>query len=194
MLRSVTMRRRPIIARSALVAGALAMLAGCTFLIDFDAAPRGADGGTIDGSIPVGPPDVRVDSPTTTDADAGDAAAADAIANPDACKAAADGRYCGGDQIGWPIERKDDLVTCKGKVVASVRLCKTGQGCVGMLDGYPDECDECAQKADGTYCGRDLPGWDAKNAQQRIRCQGGRVVGLLLCSVCKSNGGASTCQ
>ena len=63
-----------------------------------------------------------------------------------------------------------------------------------MLDGYPDECDECAKKADGTYCGRDLPGWDVKNAQQRIRCQGGRVVGLLLCGICKSNGGASACQ
>jgi len=180
-------------ARAALSAAALATLAGCTFLIDFDEAPRAADGGIVDGSVPVNPPDVRVDGPITTDAS--DARpATDAIANPDACKTAADGRYCGGDQIVWPSDHKDDLVTCKNKVVSNVRLCTTGQGCVGMLDGYPDECDECAKKADGTYCGRDLPGWDLKNAQQRIRCQGGRVVGLLLCGICKSNGGASACQ
>ena len=188
------MRRRPIIARLAVAAGALAMLAGCTFLIDFEEVPRPAEGG-IDGAVPVGPPDVRIDGPPgVNDADDGAIDTRDAIANPDACKTALDGRYCGGDQIMWPSDHKDDLVTCKSKVVSNVRLCTTGQGCVGMLNGYPDECDECAQKADGTYCGRDLPGWDAKNAQQRIRCQSGRIVGLLLCGVCKSNGGASACQ
>jgi hypothetical protein len=39
-----------------------------------------------------------------------------------------------------------------------------------------------------------MPGWSTKNAQQRIRCQGGRVVGSLLCSVCKSSGVTSFCQ
>jgi len=170
------------------------MLVGCTFLIDFDAVPRGADGGALDGSSPLGPPDVRVDGNVAADAGDAPVEARDAIANGDACKTVADGRYCGGDQIPWPSDHKDDLVTCKAKEVSGVRLCESGQGCVGMLNGYPDECDECSKKADGTYCGRDLPGWDAKNAQQRIRCQGGRIVGLLLCTVCKSNGGASACQ
>ena len=193
MLRSLVMRRRPILARTALVTGVLAMLAGCTFLIDFEEVPRAADADGSDGSPPLGPPDVSVD---VVAPDSGDAAVdgRDALANPDACHTALDGKYCGNDQIVWPAERKDDLITCKGKVIASVRLCATGQGCFGMLDGYPDECDECVQKADGTYCGRDLPGWDAKNAQQRIRCQGGRIVGSLLCGVCKSNGGTSACQ
>lgn len=170
------------------------MLAGCTFLIDFDEVPRSDDGGLEASTTPVGPPDVRVDGNASPDASADAVAPRDAIANPDACHTAIDGKYCGNDQIVWPADRRDDLVTCKGKLVSAVKLCATGQGCFGMLDGYPDECDECAKKADGTYCGRDLPGWDAKNAQQRIRCQGGRIVGSLLCGVCKSNGVTSACQ
>ena len=168
------------------------MLAGCTFLIDFEELPRG-DGGA-DSSPPIGPPDVRVDGSLGPDG-AVDAPpdVRDAIANGDACKGAIDGKYCGG-RIPWPVDHKDDLVTCKASQVSLVTPCTTGQGCLGMLDGYPDECDECAKKADGTYCGRDFPGWDTKNAQQRIRCQGGRVVGSLLCTVCKSAGISSACQ
>jgi len=169
------------------------MLAGCTFLIDFQDVPRGLDG-TVDSSPPIGPPDVRVDSPVADGAVDAGPDVRDAIANPDACNGNPDGKYCGSNQITWPLDHKDDLVTCKANRVSAVKVCLTGQGCLGMLDGYPDECDECAKKGDGTYCGRDLPGWDVKNAQQRIRCQGGRVVGSLLCTVCKSNGTSSVCQ
>jgi hypothetical protein len=186
------MRRRPLVARTAAGAGALAMLAGCTFLIDFDEVPRATDGGGVDGATPIGPPDVRVDSNVPDTADA--APPGDALANPDACKGHIDGKYCGNDMITWPLEHKDDLVTCKASQVSVVKLCATGQGCLGMLNGFPDECDECAKKGDGTFCGRDFPGWDPKNAQQRIRCQSGRVVGSLLCTVCKSNGTNSACQ
>lgn len=195
MLRLRVMRRRPLVARTAVCAAALAMLAGCTFLIDFQDAPRADGDGGVDSSPPIGPPDVRVDGNIVPDgaADSGPDAR-DAIANPDACKGNPDGKYCGGDQIVWPLDHKDDLVTCKANQVSLVKLCTTGQGCLGMLNGYPDECDDCAKKGDGTYCGRDFPGWDAKNAQQRIRCQSGRVVGSLLCTVCKSNGTSSVCQ
>jgi hypothetical protein len=171
------------------------MLAGCTFLIDFQEVPKAGDDGG-DAAPPSGPPDVRVEANLPDASDAADAGrdARDALANPDACKGHIDGKYCGFDKITWPVERKDDLVTCKANLVSAVKLCGTGQGCLAMLDGYPDECDECAKKTDGTFCGRDFPGWDAKNAQQRIRCQGGRVVGSLLCTVCKSNGTTSVCQ
>jgi hypothetical protein len=180
----------------ALGACALAMVAGCTFLIDFQDVPPEGDGGTVDNQVPIGPPDVRVD------ANLGDAAidtgpdARDAIADPDACKGHQDGKYCGGDQITWPGS-KDDLVTCKTGKVSVVKYCPTGQGCIQMLDGHPDECDVCAQKGDGTFCGRDMPGWatpDAENGHFLIRCQTGRVVTSKLCFTCKSAGINSACQ
>jgi hypothetical protein len=179
---------------AAFVAVAGALLAGCTFLIGFDEVPGAADAG-FDGPTPIGPPDVRVDVSATGEggSDAGPSTT-DALANPDACNGKLDGKYCGGDTIVWPGD-KDDLVTCKANVVSSVRLCNSGVGCIRMLNGYPDQCDECAAKADGTYCGRDMTGWEAKNADTRVRCQNKAEVGLLLCANgCSSIGATSVCK
>lgn len=162
--------------------------AGCTLLIPFDEVTVAADAGA--DSAPLGQTDARPDVADSGPLP-GDGGASDAT-NYDACVGHLDGYYCGGDQVPWPV--RDDRVTCTANKVSNVRHCTTGQGCLGMLDGYPDECDECATKADGTYCGRDFTGWQTKNASQRVRCQGGREVGLLLCTTCKSNGGASACQ
>jgi hypothetical protein len=169
------------------------MLAGCTFLISFDDVP--VDDGGLDDAARSNP-DVRVDArpdPDTGIVDGG-ADAADAIADPDACKGHVDGKYCGGNQLVWPGPN-DDLITCKGGLVSSVKYCPTGQGCIRMLAGYPDQCDECASKPDGTYCGRDMPGWETKNANFRIRCEAPGQVGILPCggSGCISNGDASHC-
>ena len=125
------------------VAGALG--AGCTFLIGFDEATVAGDAG-VDAQTPLGPPDVRIDAPSALDSavDAGPDTS-DALANPDACKGKLDGKYCGGDTIVWPGD-KDDLITCKTSLVSNVRLCTTGVGCIRMLNGYPDQCDECASK------------------------------------------------
>jgi hypothetical protein len=172
------------------------MGAGCTFLISFDDVPQPVDGGGLDSQVPLGPPDVRVDAIVTPEggAEAGKDALADALANPDACKGKLDGKYCGGNTIVWPGD-KDDLITCKTNVVASVRLCTSGVGCIRMINGYPDQCDECGSKADGVYCGRDMAGWDPKNADTRVRCQNKAEVGLLLCAAgCSSNGTASFCK
>ena len=164
-------------------------------MISFDDVAVPGEGGiTVDAPPPIDRPDVFVEvkeAGVDSSFDSGDA-----IANPSACKAHGDGKYCGGDMITWPADRKDDLVTCKASVVSSVRYCAAGVGCIANIAGYPDECDECGKKADGIYCGRDMPGWDAKNANQRVRCGSGREVGLLLCggAGCKSNGAASVCQ
>ena len=172
------------------------MLAGCTFLIPFDDVPAAIEGGSpavFESSVG---PDVTVaDSNDHDVVDAG-ADVRDAIANPDACKGHGDGKYCGGNMIVWPPENKDDLITCKGQVVSNVRVCTSGVGCIRMLNGFPDQCDECATKADGIYCGRDMAGWDPKNADQRVRCQNRAEVGLLLCNApgCGSNGAASACK
>jgi hypothetical protein len=179
---------------AAFVAVMGALGAGCTFLISFDEVPGPTDAGT-DSPTPLGPPDVRVDvsAPPDAAADVGPDTS-DALANPDACKGKLDGKYCGGDTIVWPGD-KDDLITCKANAVSNVRFCASGVGCIRMLNGYPDQCDECGSKADGTYCGRDMPGWDPKNAETRVRCQNKAEVGLLLCAAgCSSNGAASVCK
>jgi len=180
-------------------ASLLWLLAGCTFLIDFEEVP-GADAGP-DVATPSTPPDVRVepgpDANAGSDADAGLDAADARDGHPGfttACDGKVDGKYCPGNQITWPGD-KDELVTCKGGKVSSAKLCDKGIGCIFMLNGYPDECDQCASKTvDGTYCGRDMAGWEAKNANFRVRCQGGAQVGLVLCSgTCQSNGANSIC-
>jgi hypothetical protein len=166
------------------------LLAGCTFLISFDEVDPGDDAG--DDAPFRDPPDVRVDAP----ADAGlDPSARDALANPDACEGNQDGKYCAGNLVAWDGGNKDDLITCKAQVVSGVRLCEQGVGCIRMLTGYPDQCDECTNKTDGTYCGRDMAGWESKNAETRVRCQNGAEVGLLLCANgCQSNGATSVCK
>ena len=178
-------------------ASAATMIAGCTFLIGFDDVP-GATDASFDGPTMINAPDVRVDAPAKTDAPAGDAGvdARDAIANPDACANAVDGKYCGGDQILWPVANKDDLVTCKSKAVSNVRLCADVGGCIRMLNGYPDQCDECAKKADGLYCGRDMGGWETKNLNSLVHCQNKAAVTVTPCGaqVCTSNGAASSCK
>ncbi|MDB4947295.1 MAG: hypothetical protein JWP97_6829 [Labilithrix sp.] len=176
-----------------LAVAACAPLGACTLLIPFDeVADRDAAALGEAGPRPPGV-DATTGDAGGTDGPAVDGAApGDATTNYDACVGRVDGFYCGGDKVTWPV--RDDLVTCEADKVADVRPCTTGQGCIAMLDGYPDECDECASKADGVYCGRDFAGWHKTNFNQRVRCQGGREVGLLLCGgTCKSNGGASSC-
>lgn len=172
---------------------ASAMLAGCTFLIDFDAPEAPAEAG-LDSAVPPGPPDVRIDgSGVEASVDAG-ADVRDAIANPDACKGNPDGKYCGGNQIVWPAANKDDLVTCKGQVVSIVKLCSGVGGCIRMANGFPDQCDECGTRADGFYCGRDL-GWEPKNAERRVQCQNKASIAQPVCpSGCMTNGAASLCK
>ncbi|GAC1540056.1 MAG: hypothetical protein NVS3B10_04740 [Polyangiales bacterium] len=179
-------------------AGTASMIAGCTFLISFDDVPTAADaaGG---GPMVDDAPDVRVDAPALDAADGAKDAGTDvrdAIANPDACVGFPDGLYCGGDQISWPVASKDDLVTCKNHVVSNVRFCADIGGCIRMLNGFPDQCDECAKKVDGFYCGRDMGGWDTKNYNSLVHCQNKAAVSVMPCGTltCTSSGAASSCK
>ena len=187
-----------VAARVLATAGAAMMIAGCTFLITFDDVPGPGDA-SIDGPTVGNAPDVRVDPPPP-DAEAGSkdagADARDAIANPDACVSLPDGLYCGGDQISWPIADKDDLITCKAHVVSNVRFCTDIGGCIRMLNGFPDQCDECAKKTDGFYCGRDMGGWETKNLNSLVHCQNKAAVSVMPCGaqVCTSSGAASSCK
>ena len=175
------------------------MLAGCTFLIDFEAAPSGRDGGDggRDGAVPIGPPDVRVEPGDASDAAAITDAGADVlIANPDACKGKTNGKYCAGNQIEWPGST-DDLITCISQVVG-VRRCTTGGKCLRMPNGFPDQCDQCVDTPldGGTYCGRDFA-WEPKNADRLVKCQNHAVVSIsptACVNGCLSKGALSACK
>ena len=166
--------------------------AGCTFLISFDRQPAENEAGA-DGAP--GPDaertfDVRSD-PIVPPQDAGKDYDLDALTT---CKDHQDGLYCNGNQLApIPGADNDELVTCIGGKVNRVRYCDRGNGCIRMLDGYPDQCDECFKVKDGVYCGPDI-GWHPQNKNQRVRCQGGFQVGLLLCGTCVSSGTTSYCK
>jgi hypothetical protein len=151
-------------------------------LIDFDEVP-GVDGGA----------DVII----ANDVGVGDGGIDPGDARSDAkpCRDAADGLYCATQPklVGYDGDR-DDLVTCRAGEVFRVRLCDAGTGCIRMVDPYPDQCDECGTMANGTYCGRDMPGWQPMNDDMRVRCGNGALVGILLCANgCNSNGASSAC-
>jgi hypothetical protein len=58
----------------------------------------------------------------------------------------------------------------------------------------PDACNPCPGKGDGLYCGRDLAGFPAANADFLIQCQSGNVSQDVACAHgCKSSGTSSSC-
>lgn len=176
--------------RSAGFVGAAAFLAGCTYLISFDAPPVG-DGG-VDANADAGDPSVSVEDAGELDANSD--ATLDAQADSNACDGLVDGQYCGNNQLIDYPGSKDDLVYCQASAIAKVRTCENGTGCVRMPNPKPDECDECADKEDGWYCGRDMAGWSTKNADMTVLCQGRGTSIVQPCTNCVSNGSSSKCQ
>jgi hypothetical protein len=171
---------------------ALATLAGCTFLISFDDAPRAE--AEADAESPA-----RADVTNAPDVEVVDAGPSDApkdidLAEVTSCVGMSSGLYCGNNQIKNYPGSKDDLVACDGGKVASVKACTTGVGCIHMPNPKPDQCDECARKpVGGFYCGRDMYQWVAENKDVRVQCMAGSTVDTTLCATCTSKDAASTC-
>lgn len=185
---------RPLFgAAAALVAAELA-LSGCSLLITFDDAPL--DGGEDVTSPPrVDAADVvRADVVTVDRIKAEAEASADAgvdVYSLDSCAGHVDGQYCGNNTlVGYP--NKDDLVVCTDGKITSVRACSKGVGCIHLPDPHPDECDDCAGRVDGYYCGRQLTKWKPENANVQVRCMNGSEVGLKACTAC-TNGAKTVC-
>jgi len=184
---------RAALSRCLLGAIAVAVGAGCTFLVKFDDAPPGfCDGGACeDASVAdASHDDAAIDSAN----DASDASTIDASDAPYApCKGLANGLYCADDHIVMYRGPLTDLVTCDGGAIDKVRACGSA-GCLAMKDPFPDTCNECPAKANGTYCGRDFAGFPTTDSDILIGCQGGAVVTNYPCPHgCKSNGSAAAC-
>jgi hypothetical protein len=170
----------------------LAASTGCTWLISFDEIPRPDDG--VDAEPPDGG-DAAIEA-APREAGPADAGRADvdltALAS---CQGKSNGLYCGNNQlVAYPGSR-DDLVACDGGRVVAVTYCDRGAGCIRMANPRPDQCDGCWRLADGYWCGRDVAGWSAENANVRVQCQAGGLVDITPCSgLCVSNGARSSCQ
>jgi hypothetical protein len=182
---------------SVAMASAIAFgMAGCTFLVTFDDPPS--------AGLELGTPDARTandvsvpDTNVAPEDDAGpiedSAAAVDATVDySNACVGKPDGKYCNGNKIVVDAGSRDDLVTCLNGMTVSAKLCTNG--CARMPSGFPDECDQCAGKTTGLYCGDDFFGWHPDNKNTRIRCDTGAIVGNLICTKgCTGTGPNASC-
>ena len=165
--------------------------AGCTFLVSFDDVPADPE----DAS----PPDRDVNQPPPVDAsDGGTVIGPDGgpIAFPPPCDPAfpLDDVACNPDfprpncakntgifatyPASYP--REDDLVVCNGGT-KPICVMHCPFGCAQMPTGFPDACDDCNGRADGTYCMKDLRGTDGRTHGLAIDCQGGKTVKTYNC-------------
>jgi hypothetical protein len=78
--------------------------------------------------------------------------------------------------------RDDDLVGCDGGLnPVCVQHCPAG--CATMPSGFPDQCDDCNGRPDGTYCVKDLREPDDRNLGLAVDCTGGRTTKAYVCGV-----------
>lgn len=189
----------------ATVAAAATLTLSCTLLVQFHDEPGagGCDGAFCgdDASMTeenVVKMDVGADSGLDATAEAGKEtgpveAAVDASADHYApCGSLASGFYCAEDGLHGYAGSPDDLVQCADGGIAKVTLCDGG--CLPLPSPFPDACNPCPGNPDGTYCGRDLAGFPAVNADFLIQCQSANVVQSVACAHgCKSSGTSSSC-
>ena len=160
----------------------VALGVGCTFLIDFKEVDRVADAAVNDGSgdandarVPDGGPPAFPPpcDPTFPLAEV-------------QCNATFPRPNCASNTVfpAYPAGRArgGDLVTCNGGATPTcVQHCPFG--CSAMPPGYPDLCDDCDGRPDGTYCVKDLRGPDGRNLGLAVDCQGGKTVMGHICGV-----------
>lgn len=78
--------------------------------------------------------------------------------------------------------RGDDLVVCNGGT-KPICVMHCPFGCAQMPSGYPDACDDCNGRPDGTYCMKDLRGTDGRTHGLAIDCKDGVTVQTYNCGV-----------
>jgi hypothetical protein len=166
----------------AMLVASVTLVAGCTFLIDFkevdrappadDADARAANDGSVgDEGVVAFPPPCDPSFPLAEVR----------------CNASFPRPNCASNTGIFPSyptghPRADDLVTCNGGTKPTcVQHCPFG--CVAMPQGFPDACDDCDGRADGTYCVKDLRGPDGRSLGLAVDCKGGRTVEGHICGV-----------
>jgi hypothetical protein len=181
---------------AAFAVAAVAASVSCSLLVQFNDAPA-CDGGRCDGDATASGSDgADADGELgASDARPGDVALEPAEAGVDhyaPCGNLANGYYCATDGLHGYAGSPDDLVHCLDGGVGQATFCDGG--CLPLPTPFPDACNPCVGHPDGLYCGRDLPGFPATNADFLIQCQTSNVVQSVACAHgCKSSGTASSC-
>jgi hypothetical protein len=174
-------------------------VASCSLIVQFHDQPVEGDASVTVDSGPVafdsgmpgdpdsGIADAFVDEVVTHPKDAGPA--------PDhyaPCSGLASGYYCANDGPHMYAGPTNDLLYCDDGGIGKATSCDGG--CLDLPAPFPDACNPCVGVADGLYCGRDLAGFPAENADFLIQCQGGNTVQDVAClHGCGSNGKMSAC-
>lgn len=184
------MRALARLAALALLATAAAGTAtACTFLVQFhdESSDSSCEGGSCGGADGTVPEDVVVAHEAGADAgqdssQAADAKTSDAGGGADhyaPCADLANGQYCATDGLHGYAGPASNLVTCADGGIGKVTSCDGG--CLPLPAPFPDACNPCPGQPDGYYCGRNLPGFPAENADFLIQCQSGNVVQSVAC-------------
>lgn len=188
-------------ARPFMLAAALVLVAGCTFIATFDepsAVVRGDDDDDIDSGRPR--PSSSSSSTTSSSSSSTSSSSSSSASSsgtpavfPPACDPAAalDQISCAGfsrpncaSQPGFndedELNKVSDLVECKGGANPDcLRHCPNG--CAQMPTGFPDQCDDCFGRADGFYCAKSLRNWLPETHGFAIRCVNGKKVEQAQC-------------
>ena len=179
------------------IATGAAFAVGCTLLATFDVPADGTDGedsGT--STVPDG-----AQSPNDSGGGGGtpeDASTGVQPGFPPECEAPPTvfglcsqvGMVCARRINNYPaVDKDNDILECEGDgFKAFTCTAKCPSGCVNV-DNFDDQCDPCKDRADGTYCGRDV-GWTKRNADVGVRCKGSKLVST---AVCGTNNCESKC-
>ena len=167
---------------------------GCTFLIGFDEEPDGgalseADASTVkdggDGGTGTTGPDAKADAPIVAEPACDTAFPLAQVTGCD--KFTNNGQICAtNDTFGYPagFSRATDIVTCSnvngvGKA-SCVRHCLGSGGCASLPSGFPDQCDTCQNRPNGTYCGSDM-GFTKTDAPLIVTCAGSKLSAVHNC-------------
>jgi hypothetical protein len=179
--------------------------AGCTFLISFDDVAS-SDAGATDTSTSSTRNDTgTVDPPVV--GDAGDSGPP--IDVPDTCDDqfplgqitgcedyVQNGQVCANTStLKFPADydASRDVITCS-KVptprAICIKHCRGPGGCAHNPAGIPDQCDQCAGKANGTHCGSEMAGWPSDTFKVLVTCTDNRMTKSAACAAsCSTNGG-----
>src|SRR5262249_13640252 len=183
------MRRRAVAFGIVLAAAAAGILAGCTFLIQFDdVAKDGSDGAPPprdDGDVPPTPPgdDSGGDDSGVNDTGVPFPPPCDTTSLPDmvSCNSMFERPECASETgifATYPTARGGDLVECNGGAHPYC-LIHCPYGChVMTTSGFSDFCDGCKLRKKGTYCAKDMGGPDEGVA---VDCDGGKIVDVHFC-------------
>lgn len=169
---------------------------GCTLLVGFDEV---ADGGPTvvddeDSGRPLPVRDAGTDARTGTDAAVIVLAeppcdGAFPLAQVGGCASFQDnGRICArNERFTYPAgrDKAKDLVTCKRTGAAGnascVRHCAGTGGCASLPEGFPDQCDTCEGRPNGTYCGNTMGFATTASARLLVTCAANRMSTVVAC-------------